>query len=245
MKRPKAIGFASLALASALALAGCTGGGEQADQSTTPTPTASSTTSESPAPTDASPTESSSPTESASQTSTESAEADSKKADNSKLKIHEASSPSYTDSVMGNKFQVTGVALDFKGEGEFADAPGDNVYVAVRYKVSAGTKYLNGTSCTNTKLESADSPYATGDIATKELKVPMEAAGLQPLETVGPGKTSEGWCLYYVPNPTVDNLTAQYSRLAMKDAKKTYKEESKKLKITVEKQKLSTVSKGG
>lgn len=240
MQRNKVLGLASFALASTLALAGCSGSGNPAQEASASSPAASQPPSDSPSvspsqPTDAAtstPETSSSPSDAA---ETSKAAKDSKKADNSKLKILEATSPSYTDTVMGNKFQVTGVALDFKGEGEFADAPGDNVYVAIRYKVNGGTKYLNGASCTNTKLESADSPFPTGDIATKELKVPMVAAGLQPLENVGPGESSEGWCLYYVPNPTTDNLTATYSRLAMKDAKKTYKEESKTLKITVEK----------
>ncbi|GAA1406920.1 hypothetical protein AUR04nite_04680 [Glutamicibacter uratoxydans] len=234
MKRTKALGFTSLALASALALAGCSGSGDKAGESTTPSPTVSSTTSESPVTTDASPTESSSPTESASESSTESAEADAKQADNGKLKIYKATSPSYTDTVMGHKFQVTGVALDFKGEGEFAEAPGKDTYVAVQYKVTAGDKYFNGTSCTNTKLASTDSPYPRGD-STSIQKKAMEKAGLTPMGTVRQGESTEGWCLYYVPNPTTDNLTANYSRLAMKDSKKTYKEESKDLKITVEK----------
>ncbi|WP_313810762.1 hypothetical protein [Glutamicibacter sp.] len=229
MKSTKVLGFTSLAVASALALAGCSGSDNQSEDSTSPSPTVSSTATES-STAEASATDSTaSATGSASESSTESAQADS-----GELKIYKASSPSYTDTVMDHEFEVTGVAMGFTGEGEFAEAPGDNTYVAVKYKASAGDKYFNGTSCSNTRLSSADSSTPTGDTNSLQKKA-MEKAGIDPMEDVRQGESTEGWCLYYVPNPTLDNLTATYQRLPMKDGDKTYKEESKDLKITVEK----------
>jgi hypothetical protein len=222
-RRLKAVACAT-GVAALLALTACSGGDKKAEKTSDPAPSSSQAAPS----TTAAPETSTAPTSEAPTESTDSTEgAD----DTGKITEIKAKTDKGTDPVLGHSFEATGIALGIKGSGTYAEAPGNNKYVAIKIKATAGTKYYNGMSCSSFKLW--DDKSTTGKGSFSLIKDGLKKAGLNEFERVSTGKTGEGWCAFYTENPTKDNLTLEYSRLPLKDSSgKTSPELSKKLKIT-------------
>ncbi|WP_291278158.1 hypothetical protein [Galactobacter sp.] len=218
---------ASVGIAALLALTACSGSDDEkpAPESTTSSAAEEETT-EAPAPEETEESEETAAAEESEDNGGESADGE--------LTEIKASSDKGTDSVLEHSFEATGIALGFKGSGDRVDPPGNNKYVAIKVKATAGTKYSNGLSCTAFKLQ--DDKASTPKGSYSLVKDRLEELGLTPFETVRRGETGEGWCAYYLENPTKDNLTLVYSRLGLKDSSSGKEEppESKELKITPE-----------
>lgn len=222
---------ASVGIAALLALTACSGSD---DKEPAPEPASSSAaeeeTTEAPAPDDTD--EATTTDEAEGEDGETSDSADGGSADGELTEI-KASSEKGTDSVLEHSFEATGIALGFKGSGDRVDPPGNNKYVAIKVKATAGTKYANGLNCTSFKLKDERASQARG--STSQLEERLEELGLTPFERIRSGESGEGWCGYYLEDPTKDNLTMEYSRLGLKDSDGNEEPpESKELKITPE-----------
>jgi hypothetical protein len=232
MTKRRILPVAGLVAVAAIALSACSNGSTPGTSSDTAGSTSASPTSAAPASSESSTapatTESSETTSSAAQTSAAGTEA----ATAGKVEEKKASSDSAKDPVLEDEVKVTGIATGFTGTGTWATAPGGATYIGVKIQVKAGEKYYNSASCSSFQLGTPDMGVPTSDI-TSSVKKDLTAAGLAPLESPDPGKTAEGYCMYYVKAPTDTNLTLTYSRLGLKASGKTYPALEKELKITV------------
>lgn len=223
---------ASVGIAALLALTACSGSDDEkpAPESTTSSAAEEETT-EAPASEETEATEESEESE---ETATaEESEDNGGESTDGELTEFKARSDKGTDSVLEHSFEATGIALDFKGTGDQEEPPGNNKYVAIKVKATSGAKYLNGLSCTAFKLQ--DDKATTPKGSTSLIEDDLAALGLTPFERISKGESGEGWCGYYLENPTKDNLTLVYSRLGLKDSNgKEEPPESKELKITPE-----------
>lgn len=149
-----------------------------------------------------------------------------------KLEKITVTSPSVTDPVLGHKVKVTGVAFGYVGEGEWVKPPlKTTTYVAIQVNAVSGDKFYNGVSCTQFRLSTPDARRPASNVTSLH-KNKLTKDGLKPMVSVATGKSGEGWCLYYVENPTKENLTVHYVRSGLKDSKgKTYPEVDLKMPL--------------
>lgn len=193
------VACATIIAAGALILSGCTSTGpDAAPSSSAAAPTTAATT--------AAP-EESTPAPEASDEPTDAATGE--------LEITPASSKTVTDPELEDTATVTGIAFGFTGSGDWAEAPGGATYVGVEFTVSHGEKYYGGAGCNDLQLSTPDSGTPTTGI-NSSVKDDMIAQGLTPLDKIDNGGSASGWCMYYVENPTKDNLTITFSRSAAK-----------------------------
>ncbi|MFK4788325.1 hypothetical protein [Microbacterium sp. ZW T5_56] len=213
MKRTSLL-LAGLLTAGAIALSGCSAPASDSGDTSPSTPAAEPTAKDTPIAEEPS----ASPTEDAPAASGE-------------IEKITVTSPTVTDPAREDTATATAIAFGFTGSGDWATAPGGATYVAVEYTVTRGAKYYGGVSCTSLQLATSDMNVPTSDITTS-VKEDMAAQGLTPLDDVESGATGTGWCMYYVQNPTKDNLTVSYTRLAAKDGDKEIPALDEKMPLT-------------
>ncbi len=234
MNKHRLLPACALLAAAAFGLSACTGGSTPAASSTGAAPASTSPSASSAAPsTSAEASTSASATEATASTpASETSSSSAGTAAASKIEEKKASSETITDEVLGDKIKVTGIANGFQGTGTWATPPGGTTYVAVKYTVTAGTKYYNSTSCSNLLLKT-DAATSKATSITTSVKADMSEQKLTPFDSPEPGKTAEGYCVYYVKAPTDTNLTLVYYRLGLQASGKTYPKVEDEYKIKV------------